>query len=197
MSDGTENKRPRGRPKLSPEEKAIRAEKNRLKKNEKERAARAAKKEAELAAKGIDPKEEFAERVKKQNAKNDAEGNNHGGARPGAGRPIGSKNIYSHDSVKKLEEMGFDPLEKLTDLYNEIVDTLNEVDKSTHKLVVKKGSMAHATLLGHLKSISDTLAKYSYRTVPERKEIDYGDKMPTMVNLTLKPKKEETTDDAE
>lgn len=194
----TPTKRSRGRPKLSPEEKAKRAEEVRLRKNARDREKRRIAREAKIKSEGIDVDQEYLDRLAKQKEKNEANPNvgQNGGARPGAGRPIGSKNIYSYDSVKKLEAMGFDPLEKLTELYNEIQDTLSETDEETGKTIVKKGSMAHATLLGHLKSISDTLAKYSYRAVPERKEVDFGDKTPTIINLTGGAKKTKKEDKA-
>jgi len=46
--------------------------------------------------------------------------NKAGGRREGAGRPKGSKNINSMASVRKLEELGFDPIEEMTKLYAEI-----------------------------------------------------------------------------
>jgi hypothetical protein len=40
-----------------------------------------------------------------------------GGRKPGAGRPKGSKNINSMASVRKLEELGFDPIEMMVVKY--------------------------------------------------------------------------------
>jgi hypothetical protein len=95
--------------------------------------------------------------------------------------------IYSYGSVKKMEELGFDPLEKLTELYYEILETMEAtyIDKNgIEQKCVKVGSLAHATMLGHLKGISDSLTKYSYRAVPEKREVDVNAVTPTIINLT-------------
>jgi hypothetical protein len=110
--------------------------------------------------------------------------------RRGYGGVKGSKVIYSYHSVRKLQELGFDPLEKLTELYEEISETLAAKNERGERLV-KLGSLAHATMLGHLKGISDSLSKYSYRAIPEKKEVDFGAKVPTMITLTTNKKFDE------
>lgn len=185
-----------GRPPLSPKEKAKRAEERK----EKSRIRYAERKERLDIAEG---RETDAQIIARQEAalKAVAKGEplpedavkapdgraNNGGAQRGGGRPKGSRRIYSYASVRKMEELGFDPLEKLTELYNQIVDNLNatETDKEgQERPVVKIGSLAHATMLGHLKGISDSLAKYSYRAVPERREVDMVGASTTMITLT-------------
>ena len=47
-----------------------------------------------------------------------------GGRKPGSGRPKGSKNINSMASVRKLEELGFDPIEMMVKKYQEIQSKL-------------------------------------------------------------------------
>ena len=54
------------------------------------------------------------------------------GKNPGAGRPTGSRNRWTKDSLKKLEELGFDPVEKLVETFNEwdaIIDEESQKDK--------------------------------------------------------------------
>jgi len=184
-------KRGPGRPPLPPEEKARRLEERRLRQNAKYNKRRTREKEIKSEA-----LHEYASR------KNIAEGKalaklgkgkkNKGGQRQGAGRPKGSRVIYSYESVKKLEALGFDPIERQVELFGLILNQLNEIDPKTGMPRIKVGSMAHATMLGHMKSINDSLARYSYRAVPEKKEIDFGDKSPTIIKLMPIAKKTET-----
>ena len=102
-----------------------------------------------------------------------------GGAREGAGRPLGSKNIFSRDSVKKLEELDFDPIEKLVELYYRIQDDLMNGN-------VRAGSGAYAQLLATQNQIMNSLMSYGYRRVPERQEVEIENKKPLAVKLNLK-----------
>ena len=105
-----------------------------------------------------------------------------GGAREGAGRPRGSKNIFSRDSVKKLEELDFDPIEKLVELYYRIQDDLMNGN-------VRAGSGAYAQLLATQNQIMNSLMSYGYRKVPERQEVEVENKKPLAVKLNLGEKK--------
>ena len=109
-----------------------------------------------------------------------------GGFREGAGRPKGSKNIHSRDSVKKLEEMGFDPIEKMVELYSEICERL--VDGS-----VKSGSGAYAQLKATQAQLINNLMQYGYRRVPEKQEIETTEKSP--INIILGDSSEELDSD--
>jgi hypothetical protein len=102
-----------------------------------------------------------------------------GGKRQGAGRPAGSRNIYSRDSVKKLEELGFDPIEMLVDKYKEIQKALTDGS-------VRTGSGAYAQLLATQAQIVNNLMRYGYRQVPEKIEQEITDKKPLAVKLTMK-----------
>jgi len=102
-----------------------------------------------------------------------------GGKREGAGRPKGSKNIFSKDSVKKLEELEFDPIEKMVREYNEI-------NKLLESGQVRIGSGAHAQLLSTKTTMINSLMQYGYKKVPEKQEIETTEKKPLSIMLNLK-----------
>jgi len=104
-----------------------------------------------------------------------------GGKREGSGRPRGSRNIYSQDSVKKLEELGFDPIEMLVDKYQEIQTALTDGS-------VRVGSGAYAQLLATQAQIVNNLMRYGYRQVPEKQEVSVENKKPIAVTLTGRKK---------
>ena len=99
-----------------------------------------------------------------------------GGFREGAGRPKGSKNIHSRDSVQKLEELGFDPIEKMIELFEEISERL--VDGS-----VRVGTGAYAQLKATQAQLINNLMQYGYRRVPEKQEIENTEKTPISIVL--------------
>jgi len=101
-----------------------------------------------------------------------------GGRREGAGRPKGSKNINSMASVKKLEELGFDPIEKMVDLYVEIETKLNNGS-------VREGSGAYAQLVATRGQLINNLMQYGYKKVPEKIEQEITEKKPIAVKLTI------------
>jgi hypothetical protein len=110
-----------------------------------------------------------------------------GGRRPGSGRPKGAKNINSMASVKKLEELGFDPIEEMTRLYFEITEKLNNGD-------VRVGSGAYAQLLATQGTLINNLMQYSYKKVPEKMEQEITTTTPMAIKLTLPTKKKDAKD---
>lgn len=174
-------KRKPGRPPLSEAEKARRLlEKEKLKlEKQLEREKLKAEKEAQ--------KEEQAKRkaaMIERNNSPDAMGQ----WKPGGGRAKGTvikSKINPYKGVDKLEELGFDPLEKHIQSYRELTELMEET-KDDGTPVVKVGSMAHAQMLNTRKSILDTLMKYGYRPVPEKQEIEHSQKAPVMIKLTHK-----------
>jgi len=97
-----------------------------------------------------------------------------GGARPGAGRPKGARNlrptrveIDSHGSIKKLEQLGFDPIEAHIKAIEEIDIRLNKEDQKK-----KPSSMAVSQLLSIKEKHVSSLMRYGYRQVPEKQEIE-------------------------
>lgn len=103
---------------------------------------------------------------------------NRGGARTGAGRPKGSKNIYSKDSVKKLEELDFDPIEKMIKEYND----LNKLLASGE---VRIGSGAHAQMISTKTTMINSLMQYGYKKIPEKQEVETVNKEPVSIKLNF------------
>lgn len=99
-----------------------------------------------------------------------------GGARPGAGRPKGSKNKLGKNSVEKLAALEFDPIEEMVKKYHEISALLASGE-------IKIGSVAHAQLTATQGSLINNLMAYGYRKVPEKQEIDFRAKKPVAIRL--------------
>jgi hypothetical protein len=104
-----------------------------------------------------------------------------GGKREGAGRPKGSKNINSMASVKKLEELKFDPIEQMVSKYEMIEKALNDGS-------VRVGSGAYTQLLATQGQLINNLMQYGYKKVPEKIEQEITEKRPVAIKLNLKPK---------
>ena len=105
-----------------------------------------------------------------------------GGRKPGSGRPKGSKNINSMASVKKLEELGFDPIEQMVKQYQEI-------DKAIADGTVRIGSGAYAQLIATKGTLINNLMQYGYKKVPEKVEQEVTTKKPMAIKLTMKKEK--------
>ena len=97
-----------------------------------------------------------------------------GGKREGAGRPKGARNlrpsrveIDSHGSTKKLEALGFDPIEAHIKSIEEIDIRIVKEDKKT-----KSSSMAISQLLSIKEKHVSSLMRYGYRQVPEKTEVE-------------------------
>lgn len=117
-----------------------------------------------------------------------------GGKREGAGRPKGSKNIHSQDSVKKLEALGFDPIEMMAKKYHEISATLEATYKTKEgetRKVVREGSGAYAQLVATQGQLINNLMQYGYRKVPEKQELEATIIEPLQINLNLPTKSDE------
>jgi len=100
-----------------------------------------------------------------------------GGKREGAGRPKGSKNINSMASVKKLEELGFDPIEMMVKKYNEIQQQLMSG-------AVREGTGAYAQLIATQGTLINNLMQYGYKKIPDKVEQEVTKKKPVTIMLT-------------
>lgn len=107
-----------------------------------------------------------------------------GGRREGAGRPHGSKNIYSSESVRKLEALGFDPIEKTVEMFYEVKQAIALLEAEG-----KTTSGAYAQLQTTLGTLINNLMRYGYRQVPEKQEISVEQKQPLAVKLNLPGRK--------
>jgi len=95
-----------------------------------------------------------------------------GGRREGAGRPKGARNlrpsrveIDAQGSIKKLEALGFDPIEAHVKSIEEIDLRLTKEDQKR-----KPSSMAISQLLSIKEKHVSSLMRYGYRQVPEKTE---------------------------
>jgi len=109
-------------------------------------------------------------------------GGKNGGARKAAGRPKGSRNIYSHESVKKLQDLKFDPIEKMVAEYEAITEVIESGE-------VRIGSGAYSQLIATKAVLINNLMQYGYKKIPERTETEEINKKP--IAITLARRKEE------
>jgi hypothetical protein len=103
-----------------------------------------------------------------------------GGKRTGSGRPKGSKNIHSHESVKKLQDLNFDPIERMVYEYEEICRVLDNN-------LVRVGSGAYAQLIATKATLINNLMQYGYKRIPEKTEVENSTKSPISITLTTRP----------
>ena len=109
-----------------------------------------------------------------------------GGKRQGAGRPTGSKNINSNAAVKKLEEIGFDPIE-------EMVSQFRSIEKALASGDIRIGSGAYAQLIATKGQLINNLMAYGYKKVPEKMEQEITTTTPMAIKLTM-PKARQSLD---
>lgn len=102
-----------------------------------------------------------------------------GGRKPGAGRPKGSKNINSMASVRKLEELKFDPIEMMVKKYNQIQKKLDKLEANG-----KDGSGAYAQMTATQGTLINNLMAYGYKKIPDKIEQEVTEKKPISVRLT-------------
>jgi len=112
--------------------------------------------------------------------------NKNGGKREGAGRPTGSKNINSNAAVKKLEEIGFDPIE-------EMVSQFRAIEEALASGQIRIGSGAYAQLIATKGQLINNLMAYGYKKVPEKMEQEITTTAPMAIKLTM-PKARQSLD---
>jgi hypothetical protein len=95
------------------------------------------------------------------------------------GRPKGSTNIHSKASVKKLEDLGYDPIEALVAYIREVDETLEEMSDS------KKGTAAHAQLMNNKFNAINALMRYGYSPTALQSEDKKEDIQKTPIAITL------------
>lgn len=96
------------------------------------------------------------------------------------GRPKGALSINSNESIKKLQELGFNPLEKLVEQYHDICQQILDMDSGK----IRYSALAKAQLETLKKGIADTLMKYSYKPIPTTSEQVVENKTPLKITLS-------------
>jgi len=96
------------------------------------------------------------------------------------GRPVGALSINSQESIKKLQELGFNPLEKLVDQYYDLDRQINDMESGK----IRHSAMLRAQLETLKKGIADTLMKYSYKPIPTASEQVVENRTPLKITLT-------------
>jgi hypothetical protein len=102
-----------------------------------------------------------------------------GGRKPGAGRPKGSKNINSMASVRKLEELAFDPIEMMVTKYKDIQEKLDYLEQ-----IGKHTSGAYAQMTATQGTLINNLMAYGYKKIPDKIEQEVTEKRPISILLT-------------
>jgi len=103
--------------------------------------------------------------------------------KPGSGRPKGSKNINSMAAYKKLEELGFDPIEMMVEKYQHIQESLMLLEANG-----KHHSPGYASMLTTQGQLINNLMAYGYKKVPEKIEQEVSTKKPMAIKLTMRNK---------
>jgi hypothetical protein len=110
-----------------------------------------------------------------------------GGYREGGGRPKGSKNKVSEESVKRLEALGFDPIAESVELYNSTKVRLTALEAQG------KDNETTTKLRNLLSRINADLLGYNYKKLPTMSQIEQTVEekgKPIAIRLTLGDKDE-------
>ena len=109
------------------------------------------------------------------------------------GRKPGSVTRHNKSAVVKLYELGFDPIEKLVQLYRDISKEIEELDTlKLHPVMLPNGevrrysSMTHAQLLATQQKLINDLMRYGYARVPET--VNVKTETPKGITINLTPK---------
>jgi hypothetical protein len=88
-------------------------------------------------------------------------------------------------SVRKLEELGFDPIEMMVKKYQEIQEKLNYLEE-----IGKHTSGAYAQMTATQGTLINNLMQYGYKKIPDKIEQEVTEKKPISILLTDTNEKE-------
>lgn len=98
---------------------------------------------------------------------------------------------YTKSSVARLESLGFDPIERLVDLYLDIsrqIAVQEELQQASKVRfdgsVLKYSAMTHAALLSTQQKLLNDLMRYGYARVSETVTVNTDDVPKMVINLT-------------
>jgi hypothetical protein len=108
----------------------------------------------------------------------------------------GRKRKYSHESIMKLEKLGFDPIEEMVKLFHDIQAqiTFQENEQEVARALTAKGdyktrtrysAMAHSALMESRRNIIVDLMRYRYGRVPETVNLTQKDLPPMVIQLAV------------
>ena len=113
-------------------------------------------------------------------------------------KDISAKKIYAGTkrSNERLAELGFDPIEKLVELYKSLeaeheywmelkkVSQVQELTKGgKHKKTHRYSGHAHAAILAQMEKVANDLMRYNYGRVPETINVNAVKPQGMIVNL--------------
>lgn len=88
------------------------------------------------------------------------------------------------DSVRKLLELDFDPIEKMVELYHQLEVEMYEMRFEADGTPKRYNSVAYAQLLQTKNKVVSDLMRYGYGRVPETTVTEHRDLPPLLVKLT-------------
>ena len=104
------------------------------------------------------------------------------------GRPIGSVSIASRRASKKLEELGFDPIEKLVELYDRLDSDIYNLTYDENGLPRTKYSViAYSNLMAAKQRCITELMRYGYARAMEGVEVHTQALAPITISLATTP----------
>lgn len=110
------------------------------------------------------------------------------GGFPSKGRPTGSVNIASKRASKKLEALGFDPIEKMVELYKKLerdIETLQYDEDGLPK--DKFPALALSQLMASQQRCVSELLRYGYARSTEATEVNTQAIAPITIQLSSTP----------
>jgi hypothetical protein len=100
----------------------------------------------------------------------------------GHGRPKGSVTIFSRKSAEKLMELGFDPIQKMAEQHDRLLDTLADMYATGKSLV------AIAQLESTIERLANNLVRYGYARIPEPVQVENSEDQPNGLQIVLTTK---------
>ena len=103
------------------------------------------------------------------------------------GRMKGQLNTYSKDGIRRLAQLGFDPMEQMVKLSKDIDKELYKIKHYSNGTLREKFSMvAYAQLLATQQKLINDLMRYGYSRVPETEDTQEKVIKPVVINLSKK-----------
>jgi hypothetical protein len=101
------------------------------------------------------------------------------------GRNPGSRNILSKESIRKLEMLGFDPIESAVRLYEQLAADAYFIKHDDEGNVrTRYNVLAYSNLITAMAKINADLLRYRYGRVSEAEEKDTEKLPPLVIKMT-------------